>query len=142
MEKKKRVVFIKKIKTCSFEGCVKKGTYAMSNGEYHYCDEHSAEKYIVGECADCGIELHSAWDLGSRPCGDYCRPCNKSHECADCEYNESDEEEEVWTEQCEKCGEYLGGRKDWTEEEFDEHPDREEGYDDDGQWHCAKCRVK
>lgn len=46
---------------------------------------------------------------------------------------------ETHTETCE-CGAMLGGRDDWDEDEFDEHPDREAGYDEDGQWHCPECR--
>jgi hypothetical protein len=50
--------------------------------------------------------------------------------------------DEQWhTEQCE-CGAYLGGRRDWTEEECDEHPDREPGYDLDGQWWCPEHRKE
>lgn len=48
-------------------------------------------------------------------------------------------EKETHTETCE-CGAMLGGRDDWDEDEFDEHPDREAGYDEDGQWHCPECR--
>jgi hypothetical protein len=54
-------------------------------------------------------------------------------------WEDDGDDEEGHTEQCE-CGAYLGGRKDWTEGEFDEHPDREPGYDLDGQWWCPEHR--
>jgi hypothetical protein len=50
--------------------------------------------------------------------------------------------EDFHAEVCAECDEYMGGRNDWTEEEFDEHPDRKEGYDENMFWHCPKCREK
>ena len=57
------------------------------------------------------------------------------------DWNQEGEDANTFTETCE-CGEHLGGRTDWTEEEFDEHPDRDEGYDADGDWHCPECRTE
>lgn len=34
----------------------------------------------------------------------------------------------------------MGGKEFTDENEFDEHPDRDEGYDRDGQWYCPDCR--
>ena len=45
---------------------------------------------------------------------------------------------EEFSETCE-CGKELVCA---TEEEFDEHPDREPGYDEDGQWRCPDCREE
>jgi hypothetical protein len=42
-----------------------------------------------------------------------------------------------FSETCCDCGSMLLCE---TEDEFDEHPDREPGYDEDGQWHCVDCR--
>jgi len=56
----------------------------------------------------------------------------------DSDDEEDDEEEETWGETCE-CGFEL---KFNTEEEFDESPERDAGYDKDGQWVCEKCRSK
>ena len=51
-----------------------------------------------------------------------------------------DEEEQTWSETCVDCEKLMGGKKFTNEEEFDEHPDREDGYDDDGDWHCPECK--
>ena len=51
-------------------------------------------------------------------------------------YVESDEEE--FNEECEECGAKMSSTK-LTEEEFDEHPDREAGYCTNGNWFCIKC---
>ncbi len=55
---------------------------------------------------------------------------------------EDDSDDEVWDETCNCCGKNLSdiyGYK-LTEEEFDEHPERDDGYDEDGQWFCPDCR--
>ena len=49
-------------------------------------------------------------------------------------------EMEQWSEQCE-CGRLMGGKIFEKEEEFDEHPDRDAGYNDDGEWQCEDCRA-
>ena len=51
-------------------------------------------------------------------------------------------EQETWQEECVECDTLMGGKEFTDEKEFDEHPDRLEGYDDDGDWHCAKCREE
>ena len=76
--------------------------------------------------------------------------CPRKHRDEPCEWcvqewrridGKEEDEEEGHTEECEGCQEWLGGRNDWTEEEFDEHPDREAGYDpEDGAWYCPDCR--
>ena len=50
-------------------------------------------------------------------------------------------DEETLCEECVDCGALMGGRlfTEEEEEEFDEHPDRDRGYDEDGHWHCVKC---
>jgi hypothetical protein len=70
-------------------------------------------------------------------------------ECDDCEcpFQPKGEEEvcpkcdavakELPHEECEGCGKVLVCA---TEEEFDEHPDRDGGYDEDGEWRCKECR--
>jgi hypothetical protein len=61
----------------------------------------------------------------------------------DCEsHTDSDEEEERWSEVCHDCGALMGGKVFDNEEEFDEHPDREPGYTEGGDWVCEKCRTK
>lgn len=47
---------------------------------------------------------------------------------------------ETWCEKCENCGVLCGGKVFTNEEEFDEHPDREIGYNEDGEWFCSACR--
>lgn len=62
---------------------------------------------------------------------------------SDSEFEDSDDEEDPtdsWSEECVDCGALLGGKVFHNEDEFDEHPDRDAGYDEDGDWHCAKCR--
>lgn len=48
--------------------------------------------------------------------------------------------EQVWYEECCECGKWLGNKIFTDENEFDEHPDRDPGYDLDGNWWCGKCR--
>lgn len=50
--------------------------------------------------------------------------------------------EETWCEKCENCGVLCGGKVFTDEEEFDEHPDREIGYNEDGEWFCSACREE
>jgi hypothetical protein len=50
-------------------------------------------------------------------------------------YRHNDEHNET----CETCGKKLSDVG-LTAEEFDEHPDREVGYDTEGEWHCKDCR--
>ena len=76
------------------EYCDKEGVHAMSNGEYHYCDEHYK---VIGVCDFCGIEIHEDWDSGATECGCLvCRPCAKQGcDCGTCaaeSESESDEE--------------------------------------------------
>ena len=53
---------------------------------------------------------------------------------------ESDEDDQEFNEECEECGAKMSSTK-LTEEEFDEHPDREAGYcKHTGNWFCMKCR--
>jgi hypothetical protein len=50
---------------------------------------------------------------------------------------------EMWFEQC-RCGKLLGGQVFFCENDYDEHPDREPGYDSEYQtkWFCQQCRDK
>lgn len=50
------------------------------------------------------------------------------------------EEEDEFNEVCD-CGTKMSNEK-LTEEECDEHPDREVGYDEEGEWNCSGCRDK
>ena len=50
-----------------------------------------------------------------------------------------DANDDWFNETCTDCYKFLSDVV-LTEEEFDEHPDREEGYDSEGQWHCKDCR--
>lgn len=45
---------------------------------------------------------------------------------------------ESWSETC-QCGNLMGGKVFYDEEEFDAHPDREPGYNADGEWQCKQC---
>lgn len=49
---------------------------------------------------------------------------------------------ETWCEKCEKCGVLCGGKEFTDENEFDEHPDRKIGYNEDNEWFCSACREK
>jgi hypothetical protein len=69
--------------TCNYKECKNIGIHSMSNGEYHYCDEHY-EGYIEGECTRCGMEIHTSWTICMRNCGLHCRPCSKTHDDEDC----------------------------------------------------------
>lgn len=73
-----------------------------------------------------------------------CEGCGQveSVECkTDCSYQakRTKEEEETWGETCDECGFEL---KFNSEKEFDESPQRDVGYNEDGQWVCEKCRSK
>lgn len=50
--------------------------------------------------------------------------------------------EEEWSEQCHACDTLLGGKVFHSEKEFDEHPDRDAGYNADGIWYCAEHREE
>jgi hypothetical protein len=50
--------------------------------------------------------------------------------------------EETWREECEDCGILMGGKVFTNEDEFDEHPERDVGYDKEGQWRCPVCYDK
>ena len=54
--------------------------------------------------------------------------------------NNNQQHEEEWSETCE-CGNLMGGKVFYDEEEFDAHPDREPGYAADGKWVCQQCEV-
>lgn len=45
-------------------------------------------------------------------------------------------------EQCAECNVLMGGKCFHDEEEYDEHPDREDGYDAEGEWYCPKHQKK
>ena len=56
------------------------------------------------------------------------------------EEESEEEDDEEFNEECEECGAKMSSTK-LTEEEFDEHPDREAGYcTHTGNWFCIKCR--
>lgn len=59
-----------------------------------------------------------------------------------CHDESESEEEEEWSERCHYCGALMGGKVFHNEEEFDEHPDREPGYNLHGDWVCVKCRPE
>jgi hypothetical protein len=44
----------------------------------------------------------------------------------------------LYFEEC-RCGALCGGKKFTDEEEFDNHPDRDSGYDYQGVWWCKDC---
>lgn len=50
---------------------------------------------------------------------------------------ESDDEE--FNEWCEECDKKMTDKK-LTELEYDDYPDREPGYDSEGDWYCPECR--
>ena len=54
-------------------------------------------------------------------------------------WTHDEEDEGEWSETCE-CGVLCGGKVFHNEEEFDKHPDREPGYNADGEWQCEDCR--
>ena len=59
---------------------------------YHYCDEHFDPQ---GECEECGVDMNGSWDIATRICRTFCRPCGKHHDnegCEICFEKESDEE--------------------------------------------------
>lgn len=97
---------------CDIAGCEADAYHSLSDGEYHYCDEHY-EGHIVGECTKCGTEIHDTWDWTAMMCGDFCRPCAKRHHNEDCkECFPQEEEEDV----CDRCGTDLEGEGIETEE--------------------------
>ncbi len=54
----------------------------------------------------------------------------------------SDSDDEEFNEWCEKCNKKMSDKK-LTEEEYDEHPDRDIGYDystGESEWLCRSCR--
>lgn len=60
----------------------------------------------------------------------------------DSQSERTEEEEDEFNEVCNRgCGAKLSSKK-LTEGEFDEHPDRDIGYDEDGDWFCKICREE
>jgi len=49
------------------------------------------------------------------------------------------EELDVFYEQCD-CGKLLDDKYFFDEDEFDQHPDRDAGYDEESKWFCSECR--
>jgi hypothetical protein len=49
---------------------------------------------------------------------------------------------ETWSEKCENCGVLCGGKIFTDEEEFNKYPEREIGYNEDGEWFCSACREE
>ena len=49
---------------------------------------------------------------------------------------------ETWCEKCENCGVLCGGKIFTDEEEFNKYPEREIGYNEDGEWFCSACREE
>jgi hypothetical protein len=47
---------------------------------------------------------------------------------------------DTWSEKCANCGALCGDKVFTDEAEFDEHPDREIGYNGEGDWLCPDCR--
>ena len=88
---------------------------------YEFTMEEEEEEEM---CRDCEIEAKK-----------YCDECGGYGSCSD----EEDEEDE-FNETC-SCGTKLSNDP-LTEEEFDEHYNREPGYDDEGDWHCSDCREE
>lgn len=54
--------------------------------------------------------------------------------------DDEDEEDEVFAEKCGGCDKWLGETIFTDEEEYDNHPDRVGGYDEDEVWWCVECR--
>ena len=55
--------------------------------------------------------------------------------------SEFQKSEESFNEECVGCNAPMSTET-LSEEEFDEHPEREIGYDADGDWKCSDCRVQ
>jgi hypothetical protein len=60
----------------------------------------------------------------------------------DDEWYSEDGKDDTWCEKCCGCDKWLGDKIFTDENEFDNHPDREEGYDDDGNWWCPDCKPE
>lgn len=54
--------------------------------------------------------------------------------------DDDEEEDEVFAEKCCGCEKWLGDVIFNDEEEFDNHPDRVGGYDENEEWWCVECR--
>ena len=66
--------------------------------------------------------------------------CQSIHSALAVKFCETLKDDEEFNEECEECGAKMSSTK-LTEEEFDEHPDREAGYcKHTGNWFCMKCR--
>lgn len=52
------------------------------------------------------------------------------------------EEEQEWDETCSCCGKNLSDLYGYklTEQQFDNHPERNDGYDEECAWFCPDCR--
>jgi hypothetical protein len=68
--------------------------------------------------------------------------CDVDYKRADDEEWLSDNDDEVWNgcEKCCGCDKWLGDTIFTDEIEFNAHPDREGGYDEDNNWWCLECR--
>jgi len=57
------------------------------------------------------------------------------------EIDDADDADEDWCEKCLECDTWLGGKIFTDEKEFDNHPDRLDGYNEDGDWLCSEHRC-
>jgi len=66
-------------------------------------------------------------------------PLQNPPPAGDSDEEEDSEEEYEFNEFCEKCGDKMSEHP-LSEEAYDEHPDREAGYNAEGDWKCKTCR--
>jgi len=75
---------------------------------------------------------------------DYNEDDDECCNCPSCELKrEKEEEEESWCERCADCNILMGGKIFYDEEEYDEFPDRMDGYRyiPESTWFCIEHRV-
>ena len=88
----------------------------------------TAYEELYGDDEDCGCD-----DDKNKFCDEHlCKGCENHIDGCECG---------IWFKECVECDTLMGGKRFTDEEEFDNHPDRMEGYDDKGNWHCEKCRA-
>lgn len=110
------------------------------------CNPEEEIKDVVFNCFTCGIPVirdseahnHSKFDEQNED-NWYCPYCPTPITEEDAVAEEDDASLTSLNEECCDCGTPMSEKK-LTEEEFDEYPDRDPGYDNDGEWRCGNCR--
>ena len=97
-----------------------------------------ATKAMCETCKRTNVGYHA---FNVKPLGrPICESCDLHEAIKNGLYDDYEDEEE-FNEICSECEIKMSNEK-LTEEEYDEYPTRDAGYDKDGQWRCENCREE